>query len=66
MLLGAELIEIKGLPVSKYIERYCLPKACASTEHERWRIALARLHEGPIGHFLEGKAKTEKGDILNF
>ncbi len=66
MLLSAELIEIKGLPVSKYIERYCLPKACASTEHERRRIALARLHEGPIGHFLEGKAKTGKGDILNF
>ena len=65
-LLGAEVIEVGGLPVREHMKRYCFPQISASTEQYRWRTALRRLHRGPVGEYFQGKARTEKGDTISF
>lgn len=66
MLLGAEIKEVSGMPVIEYMELNCLPQCCASTERSRWRSALSKLHMGPVGSFLEGRAQTSEGKIVDF
>jgi hypothetical protein len=65
-LVGAEIIELEGLPVEKYLEQYIYPTISASTENHRWFQAVIKIQGGRKGTYFNGKAKKTDGAIIPF
>lgn len=65
-LVGAEIIEIEGLPTKKYIYKNIYPAISASTDEHRWFQAVSKIQGGRKGTSLVGKAKKIDGTIVPF
>lgn len=63
-LIGAEIIELEGLPTKKYIEQYIYPTISASTENHRWFQAVIKIQGGRKGTYFTGKAKKTDGTVI--
>ena len=65
-LLGAEIIEVEGMPAMEYAEKYVMPTITASTDSYRRNWAGAVLLNGPTGTYIRGKAICRDGTPLDF
>lgn len=65
-LLGAEIIEIEGMPTEQYVERYVLPYITGSTLYYKLGQAGIILLNGKINTYINGKAKCPDGSIKQF
>lgn len=65
-LLGAEIVEIEGIPAMEYAKREVLPNITASTPNYKLQTAAAYLLNGPVNTYIKGKAKTRKGEMIDF
>lgn len=65
-LLGAEIIEIEGLPVMEYVEKYVMPKITASTLNSKWTLAGIHVLNGKVNTYIKGKARRTNGEIIKF
>lgn len=65
-LIGAEIIEIEGVPTKKYINEYIYPTISASTDAHRWFQAVTKIQGGRKGTYFKGKAKKINGAVISF
>jgi len=65
-LLGAEIIEIEGIPTTKYIEENYFPYVSASTLERKFFLARARICQGIKYTYFNGKAKKRDGKEVYF
>lgn len=65
-LLGAEIIEIEGLPAMEYAKKYVMPEITASTEKYRLKSAGIYLLNGIVNTSIKGKARRTNGEIIDF
>lgn len=65
-LLGAEIIEIDGLPTEQYVEKFVLPHITGSTLKYKLNQAGGILLNGLVGSFICGKARCSDGKIKTF
>lgn len=66
LLLGAEIVEIEGIPTTEYVEKYVLPDITGSTPTYNLKVAGALLLNGKVHTRIKGKALTRAGKIVNF
>lgn len=64
--IGAEIIEIEGMPVQSYVIKNYFPKISASTETSRWMMAAYKMMQGVKGSSFNGKARKLNGEIFLF
>lgn len=64
--IGAEVIEIEGIPVQDYVIKNYFPKISASTETSRWMMAAYKMMQGEKGSSFIGKARKLNGEIFMF
>ncbi len=62
--LGAELIEVEGMPTKKYLEQNIFPFVSASTEQHLWMQGVHKLHLGLKTKPFIGKVKKTSGEIV--
>lgn len=65
-LLGAEIIEIEGLPTEQYVEKYVLPNITGSTLKYKLSQAGRILLNGKTNTYIKGKARCMDGRIKTF
>ena len=65
-LLGAEIIEIDGLPTQQYVEKNVLPYITGSTQRFKLNRAGRILLNGLQGSSIQGKAQCMDGCIKTF
>lgn len=65
-LLGAEIVEIEGLPTQQYVEKYVLPDIAGSTLRFKQNQAGAILLNGLLNTYIKGKAKHPDGTVTSF
>lgn len=65
-LLGAEIIEIDGLPTQQYVEKNVLPYITGSTQRFKLNQAGRILLNGLQGSSIQGKAQCMDGCIKTF
>lgn len=65
-LLGAEIIEIEGLPAMEYAQKYVMTDVVASTDNYRKNLAGIYLLNGKSGTHIKGKARRLNGKIIPF
>lgn len=65
-LLGAEILEVEGMPAMEYAEKYVMPTITASTDSYRRNWAGAVLLNGPTGTYIRGKAICRDGKPRDF
>lgn len=65
-LLGAEIIEIEGIPAMEYAEKYVMPHQTASTENYKRASAGYGLLNGLTGTYIKGKALCRNGKVIDF
>lgn len=65
-LLGAEIVEIDGLPTEQYVEKCVLPTISGSTLKYRLNQAGRLLLNGLEGSSVSGKARCTDGSIKTF
>lgn len=65
-LLGAEIIEIEGLPAMEYAKKYVMPKITASTINFRRILTGTLLLNGEVYTYIKGKARQLNGEIIDF
>jgi carboxyl-terminal processing protease len=64
--IGAELIEIDGIPTRKYLETKVFPFISASTEQSLWMQGIYDLTNGLKDQSFKGKIKKLDGKIVKF
>lgn len=65
-LLGAEIIEIEGMPAMDYAEKYVMPKISSSTLKYKKVLAGTFLLNGKVNTYIKGKALLLNGEIVDF
>lgn len=65
-LLGAEIIEVDGLPTEQYVEQRLLPDITGSTLRYKLNYAGATLLNGLVNTSVKGKARCRDGSIKTF
>lgn len=65
-LLGAEVIEIEGVPAMEYAEKNVMPGITASTDKYRRNLSGLYLLNGAVGTYIKGKALRPDGEIIEF
>lgn len=65
-LLGAEIIEVGGMPTAQYVEQYVLPHKTGSTLKYKLKWAGATMLNGTTGTYIHGKARLTDGRIKTF
>ena len=61
----AELVEVNGIPVGEYMEKYVLPLSYGSTETARWIYGAENvLGRGPVGRSCKVKFVRPDGSIV--
>lgn len=65
-LLGAKIIEIEGIPTTKYIEEHYLPYISASTQEHKFFLATGKIGQGIINTYFNGKAIKRDGKLVDF
>ena len=63
--LGAELIEIEGIPTVQYLESQIFPYISASTEQSLWMLGVLKLHSNLKDIPFRGKIRKTDGAIVN-
>jgi hypothetical protein len=63
--IGAELIEIEGIPTAQYLESKIFPYVSASTDQGMWMLGVRNLRNGLIDHPFRGSIKKSDGTIVN-
>ncbi|MFA8298991.1 MAG: S41 family peptidase [Hyphomicrobiales bacterium] len=61
--IGAELIEVRGMPTAKYLKNHIFPYISASTEQRLWMQSVYKLHSGFKDQFFRGRVKKKDGTI---
>ncbi len=61
--VGAELIEIEGLPTIQYLETEIFPYISASTEQHLWMQGIHKIHSDLRYHPFRGTIKKMDGNI---
>jgi carboxyl-terminal processing protease len=62
--IGAELIEIEGIPTSQYLETKVFPYISASTEQHLWMQGVLKLHSDPKDRPFIGSIRKLDGTVL--
>jgi hypothetical protein len=62
--IGAELIEIDGIPTVRYLETKVFPTIAASTEQHLWMQGVYRLHSDLRDNPFRGTIKKSDGKIV--
>lgn len=65
-LLGAEIVEIDGLPTEQYVEKFVLPHITGSTLKYKLNQAGSILLNGLVGSSVRGKARCMDGKMRTF
>lgn len=65
-LLGAEIVEIDGLPTEQYVEKSVLPYITGSTLKYKLNQAGSILLNGLVGSYIRGKAICRDGKMKEF
>lgn len=65
-LLGAEIIEVMGIPTQDYVEKMVLPEVTGSTRNYRLNMAGMFLLNGKRNTYITGKALTTTGELIDF
>lgn len=65
-LLGAEIVEIEGMPAMKYAEKYVFPTITASNDNFRRMHGGQILLNGITGTIIKGKAICRDGQTIDF
>lgn len=65
-LLGAEIIEVEGIPVREYVAQNIFPTICASTGDFKWNQAALKLTQGLKGTYFNGRARKLAGEVVPF
>ena len=61
--IGAELIQVNGLPVEEYLNKNIYPFISASTEQSKIMQGVTKLHSGFKSETFEAKVKKSNGEI---
>jgi C-terminal processing protease CtpA/Prc len=61
--IGAEIIEVDGIPVTKYLQEYMFPFYATSTEYIKWDWCIRDLLDGIESSKVEIKIKNKNGMI---
>ena len=65
LLLGAEILEIDGIPVKQYVENNYIPYVCRSTDNARWIYAANMMQTRMEGQRkFKGKARLYGSDRI--
>lgn len=62
--LGAELIDIEGIPTAQYLEKNIFPYVSASTEQHLWRAGVIKMHSNLRDHPFTGSIRKTDGTIV--
>ena len=62
--IGAELIEIEGVPTAQYLESKIFPYVSASTDQSLWMQGVYKLHSDLRDHPFRGSIKKSDGTIV--
>lgn len=62
--IGAELVEIEGIPTDQYLESKIFPYVSASTEQSLWMQGVYKLHSDLRDHPFRGSIKKLDGTIV--
>jgi carboxyl-terminal processing protease len=62
--VGAELIEIEGIPTAKYLESNIFPYVSASTDQSLWMQGVYKLHSDLRDHPFRGSIRRRDGTIV--
>lgn len=65
-LLGAEIIEVEGMPVMEYVNQKRLPKTIGSTLNYKLNVVAYTLLNGPVNTYIDGKARKRNGKVIDF
>jgi len=65
-LLGAEIVEIEGMPTLEYVQKFYFPYIAASTYNNKLLQVTKTMGEGIKGTYFKGKAKKLNGEIVSF
>lgn len=63
--VGSEIIEVNGLPIEKYLEKFVMPYIASSTDYVLKDWAIARMFQGFPGDAFDVKIKKPKGDVIS-
>jgi hypothetical protein len=62
--LGAELIDIEGIPTAQYLESNIFPYVSASTEQSLWMQGVLKMHSDLKDHPFRGSIRKTDGTIV--
>jgi hypothetical protein len=62
--LGAELIDIEGIPTAQYLESNIFPYVSASTEQSLWMQGVLKMHSDLKDHPFRGSIRKRDGTIV--
>ena len=62
--IGAELIEIEGIPTAQYLETKVFPYVSASTDQHLWMQGVFKIHSDLRDHPFKGTIRKPDGTIV--